>query len=100
MPVFAIVIDAADRLLAAALRTPQQRLVVHAPRPDAQVLEALSRELTQIDPNMPGVVGPIDIARPLATALAVGFGADVRPATEMTVYRPRRVHGVGGVRRI
>ncbi|MDA0337200.1 MAG: GNAT family N-acetyltransferase [bacterium] len=95
VPVFAVVIDAADRLLAAALRTPPQRLVVHAPRPDAHVLEALSRQLTQIDPNMPGVVGPIDIARPLAAALAVGFGAEVRPLTEMTVYSLRRVHDVG-----
>jgi hypothetical protein len=94
VPVLAIVIDAAGRLLAAALRTPPQRLVVHAPRPDVQVLEALSRELTQIDPNLPGVVGPIDIARPLATALAVGFEADVRPLTEMTVYSLRRVHDV------
>jgi len=60
----------------------------------AAALDPLAASLAEHAPDLPGVVGPADTARALASRLAARLGRRVTPGLDMQVYRLTAVEAI------
>jgi uncharacterized protein len=87
--------DDRDELVGVALRTPPYPILL-ADMPPAAVL-ALADHLAASHPRLPGVNGPVELARQFATRWAALTGARVAPADAGRLFRLHRLTPPNGV---
>ena len=94
-PYLAVVTDA-ETVVGAFLRTPPHNLVL-SELDDPAAVDLVAADLLEIDPTLPGVLGPKAAAARFASAWQQLGGASGRVAMGERIYRADRTHAPAGV---
>jgi predicted GNAT family acetyltransferase len=95
-PPYLVAVEAAGAVLVAALRTPPYRLILSTTDYPA-ALDLVAADLQARAPDLPGVTGPVAVARAFAGAWQARTGATGTNVRDLRIYALRRVQPVSGV---
>ena len=95
-PPYLAAVEAAGAVLVAALRTPPYRLILSTTDYPA-ALDLVAADLQARAPDLPGVTGPVAVARAFAGAWQARTGATGTNVRDLRIYALRRVQPVSGV---
>jgi len=102
-PPYLATVEAGDELLAAAVMTPPQRVIIHAADADPAPLHLIARDLRDNGWTPPGTIGPSDVAHAFAEVWTAMVGGAFRRMRRERVYELRQVihpTGVPGALRV
>jgi predicted GNAT family acetyltransferase len=83
-----ILIEDQGRNRAAAMRTPPHRAILaHLSGDLKQVSAELVRAIRAADPNIPGVIGDVEIANPFTERWCAAYGTEVQDSMAQRIYQ-------------
>ncbi|MFL7868063.1 MAG: GNAT family N-acetyltransferase [Anaerolineales bacterium] len=83
-----ILIENQGRNCAAVIRTPPHRVILaHLFGDHKQIAAELVRAVHAVDPNIPGVVGDVEIAEPFTRQWCAVYGVEVRESVAQRIYQ-------------